>query len=978
MAGVFISYRSDDAAWAIVLDRELSARFGGNQVFLATRSIRPSENFIDRIFQTVRSSSVLLAVIGPAWLAADKNGQRRIDDDTDWVRREIAEALAAEIPIIPILTDDAIRPNAADLPDDIKRLGYCQALRLHHYNASYDLMRILDELTKLLPDLSIRQRAVNVSPPTPGAELDETASGALLTTLPPDRPDFTGRIVEIRSIVETLTASSTDHSPIVTIHGQPGVGKSALAIRVAYMVADTYPGGQLYIDLQGAHRQPLTVTDASARLLSALGVTAAKLPTNEKGRIALYQKLLTDTQRLVILDNARATAQVRSLVPQNPGCAALVTSRTPLGTLDSTAMLALDALDEQDAVTLLARILGNDPRLGDRTANATVVRLCECLPLAVHIAAAQLRSRSHWTVEHLANRLTDERQRLPVLEVDDLAVRTSFASSYDDLTPTLARAFSMLGNVEAPDFAPWILAALLDTSQVDAEDLVEHLTDAQLVSFVRRDSTGAHRYRCHDLLRLYASEKSVKIFSVSERSAAVKRMLSGYMRLALAGIKGLGPGIDVFLSDSVPLSWQPPDNTVSAVEAIPAIHWFTDERPSLVAAVRQAFAAKEWALTWGIAEALNILFVRQRHGDESLEVKQLALKAARAAGNSTAEAAVLFSFAGLRLNRGEYAEAVTVLREAMAIYQKLHMTPRYVRTMLTLGVVERDRGHLPQAAEYLTRCIKFFESEEDELILASARQNYAVVLREQCRLAESMEMLDYCLPVFLSRCDDVARGRALHTRAILYRYLGRLEDAEADLAVARRLLINAGDARWTAIIDLSMLRVLGQRGRWRQLLDGLSTCEKMFMDIDDNAGRGQVMRTRGAAFRAVGEVNRALAEFEQAWQLYQSIDDERTKAHLRYAIGLTYLRFGHLDAALVEFRRAEVLCANVDDKPWLLRSQRRLAWLAEIRSGMKEASPLWQRVAMLATLLQNLAGPEYRPFWLEQIVGDLKQRGQHA
>lgn len=153
MTGVFINYRGDAAAWAVVLDQALSDRFGADRVFRAPRSIRPSEDFIDRILRSVRSSSVLLAVIGPAWLAVDGNGRRRIDDESDWVRREIAEAIAAGIPVVPVLTDNAPPLDSADLPANIASLGRYQYLRLHHRNTAYDLGRIADELASLAPGL---------------------------------------------------------------------------------------------------------------------------------------------------------------------------------------------------------------------------------------------------------------------------------------------------------------------------------------------------------------------------------------------------------------------------------------------------------------------------------------------------------------------------------------------------------------------------------------------------------------------------------------------------------------------------------------------------------------------------------------------------------------------------------------------------------------------------------------------------------
>jgi hypothetical protein len=127
---VFISYRTSDSAWAVLLDKELSHQFGADQVFRASRSIPPSADFSDRIVDSVRRSSVLLAVIGPGWSAAtDRDGRRRLDNEQDWVRREIAEAFTHDIPVVPVLVNDAPRLDPADLPVPIARLARCQYRR---------------------------------------------------------------------------------------------------------------------------------------------------------------------------------------------------------------------------------------------------------------------------------------------------------------------------------------------------------------------------------------------------------------------------------------------------------------------------------------------------------------------------------------------------------------------------------------------------------------------------------------------------------------------------------------------------------------------------------------------------------------------------------------------------------------------------------------------------------------------------------
>src|SRR5215475_8637309 len=93
VSGVFINYRGADSDTAAVLiDRELTNRLGGDRVFLDCRSIPAGADFVEELLGRLRACSVLLVVIGPRWLTlTDTAGQRRIDDPRDWIRREIAE-----------------------------------------------------------------------------------------------------------------------------------------------------------------------------------------------------------------------------------------------------------------------------------------------------------------------------------------------------------------------------------------------------------------------------------------------------------------------------------------------------------------------------------------------------------------------------------------------------------------------------------------------------------------------------------------------------------------------------------------------------------------------------------------------------------------------------------------------------------------------------------------------------------------------
>jgi hypothetical protein len=98
-------------------------------------------DFRTHISEALSGCQTLLVVIGPHWLGVSADGSRRIDDPTDFVRLEVAQALAQAIRVIPLLIDRTEMPSSTDLPDDLKSLAFRNALRVdsgadfrHHMN----------------------------------------------------------------------------------------------------------------------------------------------------------------------------------------------------------------------------------------------------------------------------------------------------------------------------------------------------------------------------------------------------------------------------------------------------------------------------------------------------------------------------------------------------------------------------------------------------------------------------------------------------------------------------------------------------------------------------------------------------------------------------------------------------------------------------------------------------------------------------
>ena len=121
---VFISYRRDDsAAFAGRVHDRLEREFGRDLLFMDVDAIPLGADFVEVLGREVAKCDVLLAIIGPNWVdARADDGSRRLEDDNDFVRIEIATALARGIPVIPVLLEGTKVPRADQLPSDLKGL----------------------------------------------------------------------------------------------------------------------------------------------------------------------------------------------------------------------------------------------------------------------------------------------------------------------------------------------------------------------------------------------------------------------------------------------------------------------------------------------------------------------------------------------------------------------------------------------------------------------------------------------------------------------------------------------------------------------------------------------------------------------------------------------------------------------------------------------------------------------------------------
>jgi DNA-binding SARP family transcriptional activator len=639
---------------------------------------------------------------------------------------------------------------------------------------------------------ALRTASASGSAPQVQADLAEPSPAQL----PADIGDFTGREAHVRQLCDMLTSGAASRSPgavpVAFVAGAGGLGKTTLAVHAAHQIRDHFPDGQLYVDLLGATAQPLHPGEVLARFLRDLGVEGDRVPAGDEERAALYRTRLTGRRVLVVLDNARDTAQVRPLLPGSASCAVLVTTRNRTADLASTRFVDLNVLNDDEALALFSRILGDERAMAEPEATAQVLDACAGLPLAIRICAARLAARSHWRIATMANRLRDVRRRLDELKVGDLAVRASFQVSYDSLRPaggTLstvdpARVFRLLGLWQGPMIGLGAAVALTGATRDDedsAAEALESLVDTHLLESPEPDS-----YRLHDLLRAYAGERALAEESGEDRAVATRRLLLWYLHTAEGAAHMVAPHrYHLPLADTAEVS---PLRFDSAAEALA---WYDFERANIVVATRQAAQAGLHDIAWRLPAGLFAVFSRRVNWPDVIATHRIAVDSAILAGSGPGEAWVRNNL-GYALAKIRDPEATGHLERALAMRRDHSDLSGEAQTALSLAEVQFKTTGPATAIEAYQAAQVAARAAGNPSLLSVALNNLGEAYVELGRLEEAADCFRQVLDVNAS-LNEYMRAYALHNLGRVYAELGRPREAIGTLHEALRLHERTGD-----------------------------------------------------------------------------------------------------------------------------------------------------------------------------------------
>jgi non-specific serine/threonine protein kinase len=526
--------------------------------------------------------------------------------------------------------------------------------------------------------------------------------------LPRSLTSFVGREQELYELA-TLLAST----PLLTLVGAGGVGKTRLAQELVHARTAAFVDGACFVPLAGL--------DAPSLLPSAVAA-AVGLP-DFRGRSATEAlgEYLSSKRFVLVLDNcehliAACAALVGTLLPICPDLRVLATSREPLAIAGETTWRVLplelpgpgrkspEEITRAAAVRLFverARAANNAFVLTPHNAPA-VLRVCvrvDGIPLALELAAARTRLL---TVEQIAARLERDLGTLGAAERAVLPQHRTIRATIDWSHALLREQEQILLRRLSVFAGGWTLEAAEEVSpgdgieRSDVLDLLAQLVDKSMVLVDAREAVA--RYRLLEPVRQYAAER---LEAAGEADAYRARHAAALIELACTDeVDDYGPdevsSLDRVEAEHVnlraALRWAlTHDDNEAALRSAVALFRFWERRGHVwegCAWIEEALAGAGDAPARLRGRALNALsFLYWRGGDpgRARPAAERALAIHRAVGHTLGVAWALGNLGAIAYYRGEAELALTLLEESVAAAREAGYMPLLSLALTFLG-----------------------------------------------------------------------------------------------------------------------------------------------------------------------------------------------------------------------------------------------------------------------------------------------------
>jgi DNA-binding SARP family transcriptional activator len=835
--------------------------------------------------------------------AASRLNEQRISTNEDRIRLELQLGRHHEL--------------VGELTELVKEYPLRETLRAHLMLALYRCDRMAEALgvyretrRTMIDELGIEpgerlqqlERAMLMSDPA----LDPASGPATITSarrgvpnlLPADIADFTGRGDQVAQIGRHLVGVGGQVRlavPVAVVVGKGGIGKTTLAVHAAHVVADHFADGLLFADLHGISGHTVSPAQVLERFIRAFGVPGAQIPDGVDERAEMYRNLLADRKILVLLDDAASEGQLLPLLPGSGTAGVIITSRNRLTGIGGALRVELEVFAAETSLDMLTRIAGA-ARVHDQSeAAAAVATHCGHLPLALRIAGARLAARPHWSIQQLADRLTDEANRLDELRHGDMGIRPSISVTYESIGEEARKLFRRLALLDMPVFSGWLSAALLDKPLAVAEDMLDELVNAQLIEVATSGSCLESQYRFHGLIRVFAREQLAAEELVADRREALERALGALFYLAEeARSSYYGGNYARFQSHA--LRWPLPEGLVRALLRDP-LAWYDSERSTLVAGVRQAAQAGFTELCWSLASSAVPLFESRVYLNDWRESHDIALDAVRKAHHVRGQAAMLYHMGSLHITQLEFSQAFHALAAAVRLFEEAGDEQGTAHATFLMASADRLSGRLDDAAKGYERALSIFRAAGDDVATASVLLGLVQVKMERNEVGDSVELLSEALRLCQATPYPRLEAQILHRLGEVYLLSGELGGAveafERVLVITREIGDTIGAAYAMQGLGVARLR----RNEFDQARSVLRGAAELADSVGEHMAHARALLGLSELELASGNAGQAALLGQQAVEVFARLKAPLYQARALAMLSIAQAALGDADAA---------------------------------------------------------------------------------
>ncbi|MGP3983165.1 BTAD domain-containing putative transcriptional regulator [Streptomyces sp. KR80] len=714
--------------------------------------------------------------------------------------------------------------------------------------------------------------------------------------LPSDTSAYVGRSLQLQELDSLLSPDRTEQTPVVTIVGPPGVGKTAFALHWAHAQRHHFDDGQLFVNLRGHSPQPaLRPLDVLARFLRALGAPPDQVPSSEEEAAAMFRTLLADKRMLIVLDNASDVDQVRPLIPGHGNSCVVITSRIRLSGLvasDGAYHLGLDVLSPHEAHALLSRIVDDDRVTAEPDAVVTLARLCGWLPLAIRIAAANLIAHRNTTIaEYCAELVGDNLLSGLQVEGDERStIRAAFELSYLALPESARRMFRLLSLMPGADITAQGAAALIGATSFEASRLLRRLADAHLI---QEQAPG--RFAMHDLLRSYARE----LVDGEEVESARGRLLAWYVRNTESAARLLYPEELSLQSGSYPEESDRP----SVADSAQASDWLESERENLVSTVMYASKTGAHQVAWRLAEALHGFLSLGMYTADCLSVASTGLSAARADGDLRAQSAAQLRRADCHWVQGFNMHAQELFADALALAKKANWLNGQAMALRRIGAAHQENGAMRKASDFLSQA-RDLTKQAKGAGAADDVMNLGLICWKLGRLHEAVGHYSHAARLFQSMGSPGGEAISQTNLGIVYRALGRPREAIQVMSESLRVHARNGNKTSETVALSCLSSAHSDRGDHTSGLRLARAALDAAQALRNRRLEANAFFSMGAAQERAAELSSAADSYKRALHLAEVVNDRYPQVYALIGLATMQLRLGDPQKALATVNRA--------------------------------------------------------------------------